>query len=311
MAYMRMQTLDVTGPWEVFDHVNYLLGDRCYRLLLASPDGRAVRTDSGLTLGVDTAWNDVAALDTLLVPGGVGVYDLLGRCSWLESLRSAATRARRVGAVCTGAFALAELGLLDGRRAVTHWAAQSKLGERYPSVHVEDDRLYVRDGVWTSAGVTAGMDMTLAMVEADHGPDIAHDVAKWLVVFMRRLGGDRQLSPPLESQAVTSRTIIRAQSFIANHPMADLRVQALATRVRMSARNFTRVFTKEVGVPPGRYVLQTRLQHARRLLRRTDRGLEDIARMSGLGTREALRRLFRKELGESPIHYRHRQLGEN
>lgn len=303
-GFPGMQSLDVTGPWEVFQRANDTHERSVYELLLATPDGRAVRTDSGLTIQASHSWRQLGPVHTAIIPGGMGIYEVIGDELAMTNLRSLTESAERVASVCTGAFALAELGLLDGKSAVTHWEVTEKFRRRYPKINVQEDHLHCVDGVWTSAGVTAGIDMVLAMIEIDHDFLLANEVAKWLVLFLRRHEGDCQLGPALESQAVQSRTIARAQTYIANHPAADLRINALATRMGMSPRNFTRVFTREVGTPPSKYVQKIRLAHALRLLETTDWSIDEVAIDSGFGSRESLRRIMLDVVGSAPAQMR-------
>ncbi len=299
-AFPGVQALDISGPWEVFAHANQLCGGQAYELILATPTGESVGSDSGFALQPSCRWAELEMLDTLLIPGGTGIYNVIANPLWMNSLSMAAGVANRVASVCTGAFALAELGLLDGCAAVTHWEASARLQVSYPNVLVQNERLYCFDQVWSSAGVSAGMDMALALIEEDHDTALAHMVSKWLVLFLRRYTSDPQLGPALQAQAVQSRTIARAEAYIANHPQGDLHIAALAKRSYMSKRNFARVFTQEVGMSPGRYVQKTRLAYAVRCLEHTDWSVEEIATESGLGSRESLRRAVTGAFGVSP-----------
>ncbi|MFI5663093.1 GlxA family transcriptional regulator [Streptomyces sp. NPDC051684] len=300
LLFDNVQSLDVTGPVEVFSGA----GD-AYRVRTASPDGAPVRTSSGLTLIPDHALADAPAADTLLVPGGEGTRDPDPRpTAWL---RERAPHTRRTVSVCTGAFLLARAGLLDGRRATTHWAFCDTLARQYPEVSVDPDPIYVRDGgVATSAGVTAGIDLALALVEEDHGRDVALRIARALVVFLRRPGNQAQFSTQLAAQTARREPLGEVQRWIAEHPGADLCVEALAARARLSPRHFARAFRTETGMTPGRYVERVRVEHARRLLEDTGAGVEEISRSSGYGTPEAMRRAFLKTIGTAPAEYRRR-----
>ncbi|WP_171166894.1 GlxA family transcriptional regulator [Streptomyces sp. I05A-00742] len=301
-----VQSLDVTGPLEVFTQAAAAAGDpRAYRVRTATLDGLPVRTGSGLLLTPDGALDDMPVPDVLLVPGGRGVTDPDPRL--VDGLREHGPRAGRLVAVCTGAFLLAAAGLLDGRRATTHWAYCDGFAERFPEVLLETDPVYVRDGsVATSAGVTAGVDLALALVEEDLGRDIALAVARYLVVYLRRPGGQGQFSAQLAAQTARRPSLRDLQQWIAEHPEADLGVEALAARAGLSPRHFARAFRAEVGVPPGRYVERVRLEAARRLLEDTADGVEEISRHCGYGTPEAMRRAFRRALGTAPGAYRRR-----
>jgi transcriptional regulator GlxA family with amidase domain len=209
--------------------------------------------------------------------------------------------------LCTGSFVLAEAGLLDGRSATTHWAFCDELARRFPGVKVQPDPIYVRDGgVYTSAGATAGLDLVLALVEEDLGRRVALTVAQWMVVFLKRPGGQSQFSVQLSTQMAGRQPLRDMQAWVLDHPGADLSVEALARRVNMSPRNFFRVFVREVGMTPGRFVERVRVEAARRLLEETSRGVPDVATASGFGSQEAMRVAFRRALGVSPKGYRSR-----
>jgi transcriptional regulator GlxA family with amidase domain len=214
---------------------------------------------------------------------------------------------RRLASVCTGAFFLAEAGLLDGRRATTHWAYCERLARRYPRVQVEADTLFVREGrIYTAAGVTAGMDLALAMVEEDHGREVALAVARELVLFLCRPGGQAQFSAQLAVQLAEHEPLRDLQAWILDHPREDLSVEALARRVAMSPRNFARVFTREVGTTPARFVTSVRVETARRLLEETSHDLPAVCDRSGLGSPESMRRAFQRTVGVAPSRYRER-----
>ncbi|MFH9296984.1 GlxA family transcriptional regulator [Streptomyces sp. NPDC017520] len=299
-----IQSLDVTGPVEVFAGASRAPGVS-YGLWTASLDGGPVRSTSGLTLMPDSSLADAPEPHTLLVPGGHGTRgahpELTG---WL---REHAPRAERLVSVCTGALLLAEAGLLDGHRVTTHWNYCEQLARDYPAVHVDPEPIFVRDGrLATSAGVTAGIDLALALVEEDHGRDLALDIARHLVVFLRRPGNQAQFSAQLSVRTARSEPLREVQHWITQHPEADLGVDALAARARLSPRHFARAFRAETGTTPGRYVERVRLEHARRLLEDTADGVERVARASGYGTPEAMRRAFVRTLATAPAEYRRR-----
>ncbi|MEV7423466.1 MULTISPECIES: GlxA family transcriptional regulator [unclassified Streptomyces] len=301
-----VQSLDVTGPVEVFTGAALAAGDPgAYRIRTASLDGAPVRTSSGLVLVPDLALRDAPDPHTLLVPGGPGTDVPDPRLiAWL---RERAPRAGRIVSVCTGALLLAEAGLLDGRRATTHWRATEHLARNHPAVDVEPDPIYVRDGeISTSAGVTSGIDLALALVEEDLGRDVALTVARHLVVFLRRPGNQAQFSAQLAAQSARSEPLRAVQSWISEYPGRDLSVESLAARARLSPRHFARAFRAETGVSPGRYVERVRIEHARRLLEDSADGVEEISRACGYGTPEAMRRAFVKTLGTAPAEYRRR-----
>jgi transcriptional regulator GlxA family with amidase domain len=304
-----VQSLDVTGPMEVLAGANRWHaangGQPFYRVRTASPGGRAVRTSSGITLTPDADLGGAWPGDLLLVPGGEGTsqpgLDLTG---WL---RERAPGARQLISVCTGAFLLAEAGLLTGRTVTTHWAYCESLARRFPDVSVLAEPVYVRDGnLLTSAGVTCGIDLALAVVEEDLGRDAALAVARHLVVFLRRPGNQAQFSAQLASQFARRPPLRAVQQWISEHPGDDLSVPALAGQASLSPRQFSRAFTAEVGVTPGRYVARVRLEAARRQLEDTADGIGQIASACGYGTAETMRQAFLRALGVGPAEYRHR-----
>jgi transcriptional regulator GlxA family with amidase domain len=308
IAFPQVQCLDVTGPAEVFSLADRVASEPAYRLELVAPGGGALRTSSGLELVPSGALEACRGpIDTLVVAGGLGTKEAARDEALISWLRLAARRSRRVTSVCTGAFLLARAGLLDGRRATTHWAACAALARDYPTIDVQPDPIFVRDGnVYTSAGVTAGIDLALALVEEDLGSRAALAVARSLVLFIRRPGGQAQFSSVLAGQDADRPSVRELQSWIADHLDADLSVGALAERAFMSPRNFARVFSKEVGLTPAAYVSALRLERARTLLEGTDLQLEEVARRCGFGTVETLRRVLRRSLHVSPSDYRER-----
>lgn len=306
VVFDGVQSLDVTGPFEVFSGACLSAGDPgAYRLRTASLGGGAVRTFSGLTLVPDLALADAPAPDTLLVPGGQGTRAPDPRL--IDWLRAHGPSARRLVSVCTGAMLLAEAGLLRGRRATTHWAYSHTLARLHPDTEVDPGPIYIRDGkVSTSAGVTAGIDLTLALVEEDLGRDVALDVARHLVVFLHRPGNQAQFSAQLSAQTAQREPLRDVQQWISEHTDGDLSVASLAERARLSPRHFARAFLAETGVTPGRYVDRVRLERARRLLEESNDSVAEISRACGYGTPEALRRAFVRVLGSAPAEYRRR-----
>jgi len=267
-----------------------------------------VRTSSGLRVAPDGDLREAGqqgAPDVLIVPGGEGARradpELV---TWL---REHGPGAERLVSVCTGAFLLAEAGLLDGRRVTTHWAYCATLAAAFPALSVDPDPIFVRDGnVVTSAGVTAGIDLALALVEEHLGRDAALEIARHLVVFLRRPGNQAQFSAQLAAQLANREPLRDVQRWISDHPAADLSVETLASRARLSPRQFARAFAAEVGMPPGRYVDRVRLELARHRMEDTADGVEQTARFCGYGTPEAMRRAFIRALGVSPDEYRRR-----
>ena len=308
VAFPDVQALDVTGPTEVFSLADRAAANPAYTIELVALRDGPIRTSSGLTLTPTRAAGDShGPIDTLVVAGGLGARDAAREERLIEWIRSAAGRSRRVASICTGAFMLARAGLLDGRRATTHWAACEALRRNYPEIDVEPDPIFVRDGnVYTSAGVTAGIDLALALVEEDLGRRAALDVARSLVLFVRRPGGQAQFSAGLAGQAAGRRSLRELQDWLADNLDQDLSVAALAERSFMSPRNFARVFAREVGATPASYVESLRLERARLLLETTDLQLEQLARRCGFGTIETLRRVFTRRLRVGPSDYRRR-----
>ncbi|MFF5447730.1 GlxA family transcriptional regulator [Streptomyces sp. NPDC012888] len=307
VLYDGVQSLDVTGPFEVFSAVRRFPGRTGYDVRTVSPGGAPVRTNSGLTLVPDGRLEDAGpgADTTVIVPGGQYSADRAPRVT--DWLRAHGGRAGRLVSVCTGSLLLAEAGLLDGLRATTHWAACERMARDYPAVRVEAEPIYVRDGrVATSAGVTAGIDLALALVEEDLGRDLALTIARHLVVFLRRPGNQAQFSAQLSAQTARREPLRDVQQWITEHPGEDLSVEALAARAALSPRHFARAFQAETGVTPGRYVERVRVEHARRLLEDSRDGIAAIARACGYGTPEALRRAFVRALGQPPAEYRRR-----
>lgn len=295
-----VQSLDVTGPLEAFA----IAGG--YEIRTASLGGGMVRTTSGLRIMPDGDLREaVGPVDLLLVPGGAGARRRdPGLIRWL---RVNASSARRIASVCTGAFLLAEAGLLDGKRVTTHWAQCGRLAAQYPGITVDPDPIFIKDGnVITSAGITAGIDLALALIEDDLGRDVALAAARRLVIFLRRPGSQAQFSAQLSAQVAGRRPLRDVQQWIAEHPAADLSVEVLAARASLSPRHFARAFAAEVGMTPGQYVDRTRLETARRHLEDTPNGIEETARACGYGTPEAMRRAFMRAFGVSPAEYRRR-----
>jgi len=299
--------LDLVGPLQVFTSVNRLAGRIIYSIeVVTSADRLAVEGESGaLTFIARQHINRVeGACDSVLLVCGLNSRSVRDAAlsAWLKKM---AIRVRRLGAVCVGAFLLAEAGLLNGRRATAHWRFGRELATRYPGVRVEHDPLWVKDGnIYTSAGISAGIDLALAWVEEDCGAALAHEAARELVLFLRRPGGQPQVSVSLAAQASEMTNIRELQIWIAEHLGARLSVEDLADRMAMSVRNFERVFTREVGRTPSQYVLQARVEAARRQLERTDRGLKQVASAAGFGSADVMRRAFVRLLGMTPRRYR-------
>ena len=315
LAYPGVQVLDVTGPLEVFARASHVAVARGheptppYRIEVLAPDAGMLRSASGIGLVADRAIARIAGgVDTLLVAGGAGGTERMMRdATVLAWLRRMAPRVRRLGSVCTGTFILAAAGLLDGRRVTTHWAACDIFRRMFPNVDLDPDPIFIRDGdVYSSAGVTAGMDLALALVEDDLGREVALETARGLVLFLRRPGGQSQFSAQLAVQAADREPIRELLAWIVEHPNDELSVEALAHRVAMSPRHFARVFTREVGTTPARYVETVRVEAARRRLEESSHGVDAIADTCGFGTAETMRRAFIRTLRVPPSAYRGR-----
>jgi transcriptional regulator GlxA family with amidase domain len=305
VTYLGVQPLDVVGPHEVFAAAN--AGARRYDLRLVAREPGPVRSESGLALHAE-ALGDPAEVDTLLLAGGFGVRTAVEDTELIAWIREAAASAERVATVCSGTFLAGAAGLLDGKRVTTHWARADQLAERHPRTEVDADPIYLRDGdLWTSAGVTAGIDLALALVEEDHGPELAQTIARWLVMYLRRPGGQSQFAVPVWAEAAPPGPVRQAQDLVHGEPGADWSVEALADRVGMSPRHFSRSFTEQIGESPGRYVTIVRVEAARRLLEQEPHTTTAVvARRCGFGTAESLRRAFLRRLGVPPEQYRHR-----
>ena len=301
-----VRMLDVAGPLEVFA----VADPACerYSICTSSVSGRNVTTVRGPSLAVDVALDEIeGGVDTLFVGGGLEYRAAAANAKLIAEVRRLAADARRVASVCTGAFVLAAAGLLDGRRATTHWARCEELAATYPDITVEEDPIFVRDGrISTSAGVTAGIDLALALVEEDHGSDIARQAAKALVVFMQRPGGQSQFSVRSHASNVRHASLRRVLDVITGDPTGDHTAASMAETAGMSLRHFTRLFTEETGVPPARYVEEVRVEAAKALLELGDDGLDVISRRCGFRSSETMRRAFLRTIGVPPGSYRRR-----
>jgi transcriptional regulator GlxA family with amidase domain len=312
VAMPCQEVVEVGGVLDIFYAVNERLeragaSDQSYAVEVVSPVATLCAWP-GLRLLADRSYRPIRGpIDTLIVTGVDGPDDAGRDPDLIRWLARIAPRTRRVVALCTGTFVLAEAGLLDGRTVTTHWAFCDELARRYPGITVQSDPIYVRDGsVYTSAGATAGIDLVLALVEEDLGRRVALAVAQWMVVFLKRPGGQAQFSAQLSTQMAERKPLRDLQTWILEHPGADLSVDALARRVAMSPRNFFRVFVRDVGMTPGRFVERVRVESARRLLEETSRGVPDVAAACGFGSTETMRIAFRRTLGVSPKGYRSR-----
>lgn len=314
VAYPGAEILDIAGPLEVFAFASLALqrqgrrNDPGYRIEVLAAEPGPVQTLSGMQIIADRAYTDAGeGIDTLLVPGSGDVQRALRDQTLLAWIRNVAARVRRVGSVCTGAFLLAGCGLLHKRRATTHWHYCKQLAEQYPAVTVLPDKLFVRDGcVYSSGGICSGIDLALALVEEDWGRELALFVARYLVMFLNRPGGQAQFSVDFSAETASRTDLRGVQSWISQHLTNDLRVARLAGRLAMSPRNFARLFVAETGITPAKFVEQTRLDAARRFLEDTDLPVAVVAEKTGFYDAERMRRSFIRQLGVNPQNYRAR-----
>ena len=310
LAYPSVQLLDVAGPLQVFasanDHAAQTGGTPPYVLRVVAKDARNVTASAGLGIATDPLPRVQTALDTLIIAGGQGVDAAAADPALVDWVRRRAKRARRVASVCTGAFLLGATGALDGRRAVTHWSWCAELARRFPAVRVETDPIFVRDdSIWTSAGVTAGIDLALALVEEDLGRTAALAVARYLVVFRKRSGGQAQFSEALSLQSADDE-FGALHEWINKHLAGDLSLPALASRAGMSERSFSRHYMEATGVTPARAIARLRVEAAQRLLSETRFPVKRISLRCGFGAEETMRRSFLRMLGTTPQDYRAR-----
>jgi transcriptional regulator GlxA family with amidase domain len=309
VGFPGVQGLDLVGPFEVFTSASLALaaqGKEGYQPVVASVDGRPVTTETGLTFAAVELPDPSEPVDTLILPGGRGVHAARQDPRVIDWVVAAAPQARRVVTVCTGAFLAAQAGLLDGCRATTHWAYTDQLAREFPEIDVDPDPIFVRSSatVWTAAGVSAGIDLGLALVEDDHGTEVAQTVARWLVLYLRRPGGQTQFAAPVWVARARREPIRAVQDAVESEPGGAHSIGELARRAAMSPRHFTRVFTDEVGEAPGAYVDRVRTEAARRQLEQTDDTVVAIAARCGFGTPETMRRNFIRRIGVSPDQYR-------
>lgn len=314
LAFDGVEIIDLTGPMEVFAFTNFgrlrsgVATEPVYPIEVIARKPGLITSSCGLQINATRAYAEICGgIDTLLIPGAPVVSSVLADPLLCEWLRSVAPGIRRIVSVCTGAFLLADAGLLDGRCATSHWAYCNRLAADYPAVRVEPDRIFVRDGpISTSGGVTSGIDLALSLVEEDWGREQALLVAQYMVVFLKRPGGQSQFSGFLLSEATSHPDLRALQLWIVEHPAEDLRVEVLAERMAMSPRNFARVFQAETGMTPAKFVEKSRTDAARHFLGTTEQRIETIAMVSGFGDAERMRRAFVRNLGVTPLDYRAR-----
>lgn len=311
VGFQGVQALDLVGPFEVFTGATLGLAaqgrqEDGYEVMIAAANGRSINTGTGLEIVASALPDPAQLIDTVVLPGGFGTQAAQRDQDLIEWIRATAPHARRIVSVCTGAFLAAQAGLLDGCRATTHWAYAGQLADEFPAVTVDPEPIFVRSSpkVWTAAGVTAGIDLGLALVEDDYGTEIAQTVARWLVLYLRRPGGQTQFAAPVWMPRARREPIRNVQEAIESEPAGPHSVSDLARRAAMSPRHFTRVFTGEVGEAPGAYVERVRTEAARRQLEETDDTVTVIAGRCGFGTAETMRRNFVRRMGISPDQYR-------
>jgi transcriptional regulator GlxA family with amidase domain len=302
-----VHSLEISGVMDAFHEANRHYGHTLYELCVVAETQDPIRCASGLRIVPDHTIDDApAALDTLVVTGSYGVPKTPGAAvlAWIGDQAGAA---RRHGAVCTGTFLIGDAGLIEGRRVTTHWAYVDDLAARFPAAQIEADAIFIRDGaLFTSAGVTAAIDLALALIEEDHGRDLALTIARHMVIYLKRPGGQSQFSAHLVAQSNRRTPIEDLMRWAAEHPDANLSINELAARAAMSPRNFTRIFRQETSVTPAEFVERLRIDAARRLLEDTSLPLATVARASGLGTAASARRAFLRRLGITMRQYRAR-----
>lgn len=311
LAFPQVVLLDLIGPWEVFSLANMLATGKCppYKLeLVNSNSSKVIQSGGGISMESHrTASYCRGAIDTLVIPAAELNWVTQPSAQTSKILQRLAGQSRRIVSVCAGAFFLAAAGILDGKKATTHWGGTKELAARFPNIDVQADPIFVKDGnVYTSAGVTAGIDLALALVEEDLGRAMALNCARQLVVFMRRPGGQSQFSTTLESQHAERNTINELITWAVDNPSSNLSVEAMSDRANMSLRNFSRVFRNEVGQTPAAFVEKLRVEAARRCLEETDQSLDDIATSCGFGSADSMRRSFHRIVNVAPNDYRRR-----
>ena len=309
LGFDGVTALDLVGPAEVFATAvsPEPAGGELYKVLVVGLTGRPFTSDSGIVFQPSTTLGAAPALDTLVVPGGMGLREPRTNAAVAAWIKSRAGRTRRVASVCTGVYGIAPSGLLDGRRVTTHWKFTADLARRFPRLRVEPNALFVKDGpFYTSAGVTSGIDLSLALVEEDFGPQVALGAARMLVVYLKRDGGQEQYSEPLRFQTQSGDRFSELAAWMAGHLHQDLSVEALARRACVCSRHFSRRFKDVFASTPAAFVADLRLNEARRLLSSGTSPIEAIAASVGFGGADSFRRAFERRFGITPTGYRGR-----
>jgi transcriptional regulator GlxA family with amidase domain len=309
IVFPGFQLLDIAGPKDAFAQVKVLSEGACeYEMLTIGTTRSPLLSSSGLTVIPDrTIFDPCPHLDTIIVPGGLGIFDVYSDSTLCDWLKLQSRSCRRLAAICNGVFAFGAAGLIERKSVTTHWMDAAHLSELFPTAKVDADHIYVKDGIiYTTAGVTAGIDLSLLMIEEDYGKRMAIDVAKYLVVYLRRAGGQSQFSPMLEMQGNVGTQVQAVQEYALENLHLDHTLISLAERAHMSSRNLTRLFTKETGLPPMAFLADARIDAARRHLEATEQSIKEIAHKCGFESADALRRVFLKRLAISPVEYRQR-----
>lgn len=309
LVFPRFQMLDIAAPSDAFAEVKVLSNGECeYEILTIATTRGPIQSSSGLTITPDrTIFDPAPHFDTLIVPGGLGVFDLLEDTPLIDWLLQQGENCRRVGAICNGVFALGAAGMINGKTVTTHWMDAARLSTMFRKAIVEPDRIYVKDdALYTTAGVTAGIDLSLALIEEDFGKKMALDVAKYLIVYLRRAGGQSQFSPLLELQAETDSPVGAIQSYVLANLDVEHTLPSIAEKMQMSERHLSRIFKQECGMTLMTFVNDARIDAVRRHLESTDISLTEIAKRCGFTNAATLRRVFAKRLGIGPIDYRER-----
>jgi transcriptional regulator GlxA family with amidase domain len=309
VLFPGFQLLDIAGPKDAFAQVKVLSNGECeYEMLTVGTTRSPLLSSSGLTVIPDrTIFDPCPHFDTIIVPGGLGIFDVYADSTLCDWLKVQEKRCRRLAAICNGVFAFGAAGLIERKSVTTHWMDAAHLSELFPSAHVDPDHIHVKDGtIYTTAGVTAGIDLSLLMIEEDFGKRMAIDVAKYLVVYLRRAGGQSQFSPLLDVQGGVDSQVEAIQDYLLAHLHINHSLASLAERVHMSPRNLSRLFTKEIGTPPMAFLADARIDAVRRYLEATEQSMKEIAHRCGFENADSLRRVFVKRLAISPVEYRQR-----
>lgn len=309
VLFPGFQLLDIAGPKDAFAQVKVLSGGDCeYEMLTVGTTRSPLLSSSGLTVIPDrTIFDPCPHFDTIIVPGGLGIFDVYADSTLCDWLKAQEKRCRRLAAICNGVFAFGAAGLIDRKSVTTHWMDATHLSELFPLAQVDPDHIHVKDGtLYTTAGVTAGIDLSLLMIEEDFGKRMAIDVAKYLVVYLRRAGGQSQFSPLLDMQGGVDSQVEAVQDYMLANLHVNHSLTSLAERVHMSPRNLSRLFAKETGIPPMAFLADARIDAVRRYLESTEQSMKEIAHRCGFENADSLRRVFVKRLSISPVEYRQR-----